>query len=375
MDLSGTGKVHVIDAMRTDSHECLTLLYLPLIGKDAYIVYSVFLSLNHKEWDQFKIMNFAGMNQIQFQKAREVLEEFGLVKTYYDVEKKIWLYNVYAPLNANTFFAHDSFGRLYMNTMGSKQYDEMKCHFMVDQSVEDSMMDVTKQLDVTRLDQWNQTKENVYQEVVPKRAKKYNFDFDTCFNGLDRIFPMRLRTQENLDLIAQLASIYGIDAKDMKKYIQRSVNSNTMVFNKTTLKNLAFNYRKVVKQDVKDPYSISPVQFLKNKQKGAPISEADQRLVESLCSNYNFSFEVVNILIEYCLNQTNQKFTKSYVEKVASSWARLQIRTKEEALNQVKGKKEKKNVPKWYENTESKKPSQEALQEALEIQKRLRGEK
>ena len=45
--------------------------------------------------------------------------------------------------------------------------------------------------------------------------------------------------------------------------------------------------------------------------------------------DYRLPAEVINVLIDYALKATDQKFSRSFVEKVASSWARLKIDTKE----------------------------------------------
>ena len=77
--------------------------------------------------------------------------------------------------------------------------------------------------------------------------QKYDFDFATLFKGMDRVIPVRYRTKENLDRIAEMAKIYGIDAKDMRKYVQRSINPSTHVFDLEKLKNMVMGNRKVVK--------------------------------------------------------------------------------------------------------------------------------
>ena len=45
--------------------------------------------------------------------------------------------------------------------------------------------------------------------------------------------------------------------------------------------------------------------------------KSDQALIERLCKEFQFPIEVVNTLIEYTLQQTNQQFSRNYVEKVA----------------------------------------------------------
>ena len=42
-------------------------------------------------------------------------------------------------------------------------------------------------------------------------------------------------------------------------------------------------------------------------------------------------------MIEYVLDKNNQNLNKNYVEKVASSWVRLKIDTKDKALAHIRG--------------------------------------
>ena len=185
---------------------------------------------------------------------------------------------------------------------------------------------------------------------------------------------MRYRTKENLSRIASLATIHGIDPQDMRKYVQRSINPNTHVFDFDKLKKQVYANQKV-QDPVKDPYKMSPIKFLMNKQKGTPVASADKKVIEELIKNYSFSNEVMNVLIEYCLNQTQQKFSKAYVEKVAASWVRLGVDSKEKALRatiqeHVNTKKVSK-LPEWYSNTKQSVPNEDLVKEALALQKNL----
>ncbi len=186
-------------------------------------------------------------------------------------------------------------------------------------------------MDVSILDSWNESKEIAYEKVKPTINQKYNFDFATLFKGMDRVFPVRYRTNENLDRIAQMAQIYGIDAKDMRRYVQRSINPSTHVFDLDKLKEMVMRNRKVMETS-KDPYQMPPVKFLQNKQNGIPVVKSDQALIERLCTQFQLSVEVVNTLIEYTLHQTHQQFSRNYVEKVAASWVRLGVDSRKKAL-------------------------------------------
>ena len=197
---------------------------------------------------------------------------------------------------------------------------------------------------------------------------------------MDRIFPVRLRTSENLDRIAEMAKIYGIDAKDMRKYVQRSTNPYTHVFDLEKLKDMVMRNRKVMEVS-KDPYKMSPVKFLQNKQNGIPVVKSDQALIERLCKEFQFPIEVVNTLIEYTLQQTNQQFSRNYVEKVAASWVRLGVDSRKKALDIInqsplENKRDKKVEKvmlddKFYTQKEEKSDAQ-LHKEMLELQKMLK---
>ena len=376
MELKGMAQIQMMNNFTVQSQSSLCLLYYPLIGKNAYALYEILNSFQNTSIDQEILMSISKLNEGQFETARMILEEFGLCKTYFDANQRIWLYALYAPLDANVFLIHETFGRLYMNEMGSKQYDFMKLHFSSNKDIPSSFIDISKPLDVDRLQKWNNDKENVYTQLKPSK-ESINFDWDTFFKGMDRIFPLRLRTDEHLQLIARLANIHGINAKDMKKYVQRSINTKTMIFDVEKLKKQVMYIRPAI-QTTTDPYKMAPVQFMASKQNGAPVSIADKKIIENLCTQYPFSNEVVNVLIEYVLNSTKQQFNKAYVEKVAANWARLKIDTKEKALAQCKkngtSKSTGSDLPEWYSDTESKPVDEKTLQEILELQKQLKGD-
>ena len=73
---------------------------------------------------------------------------------------------------------------------------------------------------------------------------------------------------------------------------------------------------------------------------------------------------VINVLIAYVLKVNNQKFTRSYVETVASQWNRLNIETVEDAMR-VAEKEHKKLKRLLNKNKEETKKKTEIKQEIL----------
>lgn len=370
-------EVRCIEHLSSEQRQSLNLLYGPLMGKNSICLYEFLGSIQNlvELEDVYLLLN---MNASQFDIARNRLEQYHLIETY--VHEGDMLILLYAPLLPDSFLCHETYSRLYLASVGAKCFDKVKAMLYKDKTVSSSYTKVESPLDVSILDSWNESKEIAFEKVKPTIKQKYDFDFATLFKGMDRIFPVRLRTSENLDRIAEMAKIYGIDAKDMRKYVQRSTNPSTHVFDLEKLKDMVMRNRKVM-EVIKDPYKMSPVKFLQNKQNGIPVVKSDQALIERLCKEFQFPIEVVNTLIEYTLQQTNQQFSRNYVEKVAASWVRLGVDSRKKALDIInqsplenkRDKKAEKVVldDKFYTQKEEKSDAQ-LHKEMLELQKMLK---
>lgn len=370
-------EVRCIEHLSSEQRQSLNLLYGPLMGKNSICLYEFLGSIQDlvELEDVYLLLN---MNASQFDIARNRLEQYHLIETY--VHEGDMLILLYAPLLPDSFLCHETYSRLYLASVGAKCFDKVKAMLYKDKTVSSSYTKVESPLDVSILDSWNESKEIAFEKVKPTIKQKYDFDFATLFKGMDRIFPVRLRTSENLDRIAEMAKIYGIDAKDMRKYVQRSTNPSTHVFDLEKLKDMVMRNRKVMEVS-KDPYKMSPVKFLQNKQNGIPVVKSDQALIERLCKEFQFPIEVVNTLIEYTLQQTNQQFSRNYVEKVAASWVRLGVDSRKKALDiinqsSLENKRDKKVEKvvlddKFYTQKEEKSDAQ-LHKEMLELQKMLK---
>lgn len=370
-------EVRCIEHLSSEQRQSLNLLYGPLMGKNSICLYEFLDSIQNlvELEDVYLLLN---MNASQFDIARNRLEQYHLIETY--VHEGDMLILLYAPLLPDSFLCHETYSRLYLASVGAKCFDKVKAMLYKDKTVSSSYTKVESPLDVSILDSWNESKEIAFEKVKPTIKQKYDFDFATLFKGMDRIFPVRLRTSENLDRIAEMAKIYGIDAKDMRKYVQRSTNPSTHIFDLEKLKDMVMRNRKVMEVS-KDPYKMSPVKFLQNKQNGIPVVKSDQALIERLCKEFQFPIEVVNTLIEYTLQQTNQQFSRNYVEKVAASWVRLGVDSRKKALDIInqsplENKRDKKVEKvmlddKFYTQKEEKSDAQ-LHKEMLELQKMLK---
>nr|WP_243734764.1 DnaD domain protein [Erysipelothrix anatis] len=86
---------------------------------------------------------------------------------------------------------------------------------------------------------------------------------------------------------------------------------------------------------VSNAYELDPISFIAYKQENDYVVDADKNLIKSLQSNFKFNDEVVNILIEYILDNNNKNLNKNYVEKIAATWKRKGIETAKQAQDEV----------------------------------------
>ncbi|MDO4521455.1 MAG: DnaD domain protein, partial [Erysipelotrichaceae bacterium] len=159
-----------------------------------------------------------------------------------------------------------------------------------------------------------------------------NFDYERFIASTSAlVYPVELRTQENLATIGKLATIYGLSANQMRILVSKCVNLKTMEFNSDKLRILASRTEGTQKAS-SDVYSLSPVSFLQAKQNGAEVTMTDKRMIEHLSMDMHFSNEVINVMLEYILSVSANRLNPRFVDMVAGEWARDGIETKEQAL-------------------------------------------
>ena len=112
--------------MTAERYASLQMLYTPLIGADAAARYHTLVSMgtrHQKIRNHILIQTISRLSMEHMEKSRHVLEQYLLVKTFYDAAKNSYLYQVFMPKDGNEFLRHEVFGRLYLKEMGKDDYD------------------------------------------------------------------------------------------------------------------------------------------------------------------------------------------------------------------------------------------------------------
>lgn len=371
-----TCRIQMPFSLSEQQRDSLHLLYGSLIGKEAQCLYDVFSTLSKKEqlYDLQDVQKIVHLSPTRFEYARKQLEQYNLLQTYRETIRAEYLFILQPPKEPQLFLQHDIYSRIFLEKEGSSQLDRMKLFFSKECLCTKTMVNISESLDVSILENWTSKKEEALDKTqihIPSNTT-YPFDFNVLFKGMERVIPQRLRTRQNLERIYDLARIFGIDEKNMRRYLSLSIDPQKTKIDFEGLRNKVIAAQNLSVHS-QDPYTLSPIAYLQQKQNGMPVARADKLLLEKMMVDYRLPAEVINVLIDYALKATDQKFSRSFVEKVASSWARLKIDTKEKAMEQTISYKNTKveNVPEWYADTKQTEPDEELKARIARLQEKL----
>lgn len=350
------------------SFSSFSLIYTPLMGTDAANLYQLLCGLQHEVKQPLineVLMNFTNYSIDRIEKARKILEQFLLMKTYKNKEHD-YIYVIYPPKSIREFLNHDVFGRLYLQKVGKDIYHLLKQAFIQKEIDKGNYEEISEVLQFSSLQDWSHQEEEVFEKTHQNALYDNNFkiifDYKKFLTISEIVFPKNLRTSKNLESIGQIATVYGVSADKMKSLVGKSMDLQKQKLNFELLKRRAERVSEDFLKPIEDIYMLPPHRFMEIQQKGVPVSSSDHKLIDLLLDTYHLSPEVVNVLIEYTLEKTNQRFTKAYVEKVASNWVRLNIDTKEKALQQKSEEYHQEKpksilqkevvLPSWYDDKE-----------------------
>jgi replication initiation and membrane attachment protein len=187
-------------------------------------------------------------------------------------------------------------------------------------------------------------------------------DFDLLIESIPKeSINIKTFTKDVKVLINDLCFIYNLSLDEIKNIILSSLNNKNMI-DKVSLRKNARNYyqyqnngklpsliyqnqpeylRSPIGKDTKRARmiytfeTISPYNFLKEKNNGAKPSDRDLKIIENLRIDLGLQPAVINVLIDYVLRVNNNKLNKAFIETIAGQWKRLNIETADAAMEQA----------------------------------------
>ncbi len=363
----------------------ITMLYQPIIGHTAVSLYLTLIDDLEKsefmseEQTHHHLVSTMQLKLTDIIIAREKLEAVGLIKTYVKEENvNNYVYVLYSPLSINDFFSHPILSVVLYNNLGKKEFDKLINYFKVPRINLKDYKDVTANFSQV----FNITSGNIIinnDNVVKKNTGTLNLDDKIDFDLLISSIPKKMVSdkcfnEETKNLINALAFTYNIDDLNMQGLVRNSINEKGLIDKVELSKNcrnfyefdnagklptLIYSkqpdYLKTPQGDsskrAKMIYTfenVTPLDYLRSKYKTGEPTMRELQIIEDLMVKQKMKPGVVNVLISYVLKVNNNKFTRSYVETVASQWCRLNIETVEDAM--AVAEKEHKKIKKLMES-------------------------
>ncbi|PBB06726.1 replication initiation and membrane attachment family protein [Salimicrobium humidisoli] len=391
-----------------DRTTVLTHLYQPVIGREAVTLFQ-FLEgearLYEGERTHHALMTYTGLTLDRIYEARIQLEAIGLLKSFRKEEENriSYAYHLIPPFSAFQFFNDHMLSLLLLHRIGEEKFNMLKQAFSFSSVQLDEYTEVTASFSdvfspaATLPEGIDTGKETVQQQGVALQESAV--DLEWIEKALqERMLPAgKILGKENSRLVHQLAVLYNISTTDMEKAVLWSVTEE----NELDTEELKASCHDLGQRDVPsgpatekseekkeeqvkektDPVSknekfvsmlenITPKELLEDMSNGNKATDQDVKLIRNVMTEQGLPKGVMNVLIHYVLLKTDMKLSKPYLEKIASHWARKNVKTVEQAMNMAraehkkyqewskdKGMKKKRSsevLPAWYKQEKHK---------------------
>ena len=345
-------KIEVNFELSNERLKSLVFFYESLIGKDALVVYEyLVLNGNKSSFEELnELLSSLNMNVDLFEDVCNKLNEYKLLRTLQNENKYIFV--LVAPLDIKNFIKDNLLVRAFILKTSGKHYQELIANIAED-SNHSEYKDISKTMELN-LNAWS----NEQEQYLNNKNKKDEYEFNTYFNVTTflkdistNLLPMRFRTKENMQALATIADLYNIGYDTMRGFIPKVFNNDENKFDVNYLVYLCqkskTNYYKVSSNNYEVPCKL----YLESLQDGKEVSEFDMKIIFKLSNDYHLPTSVINVVLEHCLRNCDNRLIEKYVYGVASDLHRNNIKTATDALNRLDkyngNRKQEDNAPKY----------------------------
>ncbi len=344
-------------------------LYEPIIGSNAISLYLTLwsdldrLELISKDYNHHHLMTLLKSSLDTITNAKKALEAVGLLKSYIKEGDSVneYLYELYSPLSAHEFFTHPVLNILLLNNVGELEYEDIKKYYKKLNIKKDDFIEITSSMDETYrvVTPYEASTEEIRKETSLGPNINNLLDFDLIESSLPKdLINNRTLNKNTKELLNNLAFIYNIDTLKMIELIRLSIN-DIGVIDKEKIRT---NTRKVYEYDhngslptlvyrsqpehLKTPSgnlsnrgrmiqvfeNTKPYDFLKSKNHGRKPTTRELKVLEHLAIDFELPPGVINVLVDYVLRVNEGRLNPAYLETIAGTWSRNNIKTVPEAM-------------------------------------------
>ena len=360
LTIEDTYEIVAISIFHEYDRKILVRLYQPIIGYESTILY--FNLWSELEGDlmltrfEKKHERLISMMQCSIQTVEESLlrlEAIGLVQTYMQQtqEGRRFVYFLRSPKSPKNFYSTDVMDVLLKRALGSYEYDRTRQYFSNAFRLEKEFQEITVPFsEVFHLSDINPTfdsKRRKNDTIIDYAQGELvlNFDFEALQEKLDRYqFSLKVLGTEEKEAIANVGIAYDLSMVDLcTAILNASKNNHTCIdvaklrANARSLSELS-SIKKIEPEKVASPIlktgnklydkklalynEVSPIAFMQLLNKDQPVLDADAYTIAELKKKTPLSDAVINVIIDYTVQQNDYRFPKAYVQKIASSLVR-----------------------------------------------------
>ncbi len=339
----------------------LNLLYLPVVGRDAFSLYMTLHSLIDRSklqsptYPHSFLYDLLDMNPGAFFSARQTLEASALIETYKGEED--YLIELFPPLSAESFIKDAPFGAYLKQRIGEERFNDLIAHFRIVRPKKGDYRNCSVRFDEVFPPVAAPVKSRA--SFMAAEAKKTEIlhatDIDLVLESLPpSLVSDKTKTKRCKEKLKEIAYIYNLNEETLRKLLRQSLlEDGTIDFaelSRLAQKSYAGEKRVRIRKK-SDTYnleyfkSVHPKTLLEEAT-GMRAPAADARVIERLVTETDLSLEVINVLIAYVLKELDQRFpTYNYFEKIVGEWKRTDIASAEDAVahieKKVRNRKEK----------------------------------
>ncbi|MGO0154731.1 DnaD domain protein [Leuconostoc mesenteroides] len=339
-------------------------LYTPFIGATGYALYHLLVSelpyntqLDAREDHNF-ILDSLNVSLPDFVKVRRRLEAVGLLTTLYteDALGEIYTYQLFAPLDVDSFFKEKLLAGLLFKYVGEARYLTLQKRYATQgqptvkgDNISAKFLQVFKHDTSTSLPTFEMNTSHSKIEIED------NFSFEN-FTDLVRGTTTEKLAQHR-DFLVSMHVIYGVDEVTLAGYTSQAITLDThdvdekilqkiMRQNRTTAiaepvisQPVQQNRSKEMLQLVQDAKALAPNAFIEDvkfKKGGGFVTRNEYYFISKMIKDVRLKAEVVNMLVWYELVKRNRDTVNvDTAETIANSWLKMHVNSAEAALNAI----------------------------------------
>ncbi len=393
------------EAFFTDVDSVLTLLYQPLIGKDAVMLFQflkeeVAKQLPDASSSHHYAMAMLDMTLDEFYESRKRLEAIGLLQTYQESGSfTTFYYLLERPFSAQDFFEDSMLSVLLEHQVGQEIMNQLKKKLFNKKRIPESAENITTSFD------------DVFTTVAPKEQpvkvdrKDIYTETKLPIDWLHKILKQQqlhtpsILTRSNIIFMEKMIKIYDVDHLELEKAVIWAVTEESTLDRKefhAMCKDIYYKKHGTVpprlyRQDEQPPQqketnveqeqssdsshlskkeklinhfeTITHRELLEDQSNSGVASMKEVDMITEMMEEHGLEQPVMNVLVDYVLKRNQNKLAKNYLETIAAHWSREKITTAEQAMDIAK--REHGMYQKWRQKNNQRQQTQKRNSEVL----------